>query len=68
MARLPLTFSEAEGHFCCLHLISSGNIACFNCSMFIHKSESTRGLWLKLYCQRWKTFQCHRQSRTLEKW
>jgi len=27
-----------------------------------------RRLWFKLYCQRWRTFQGHGQSRTLEKW
>jgi len=26
------------------------------------------GLWFKHYCQRWRTFQGRRQSRTLEKW
>jgi len=33
--------------------------------MFTHKLESTCSLWFKLYCQRWKTSECHRQSRTL---
>jgi len=32
--------------------------------MFSHKLESARVLWFKLYCQRWRTSQGHRQSHT----
>jgi len=28
----------------------------------------SHGLWFKPFCQRWRTSQGHRQSRTLEKW
>jgi len=46
MVQLPITLSEAEGHFCCFFtfVISIGNIACFNYSVFTHKLESARGL------------------------
>jgi len=47
---------------------SSRNIACFNYVVFTLKLESARGLWLKLYCQRWRTSQGPRQSCALEKW
>jgi len=33
------------------------NIACFNYSVNTHKLESARGLWFKLYGQRWRTSQ-----------
>jgi len=62
MPHLPMTLSEAEGHLCCSSSSSS------NYSVFTHKLESARILWFKLYCQRWRTSQSHRQSRTLEKW
>jgi len=67
-AQLPMTFSGAKSHFCCLKLRdthNSGNAACFNYSVFIHKLESAHSFWFKLYCQRWRTSQGHRQSRTL---
>jgi len=41
---------------------------CFNYSVFTHKLKSTCSLWFKLYCQRWRTSQGGRQSRTLETW
>jgi len=31
----------------------------FYCSVCIHKLESARGLWFKVYCQRWRTSQDH---------
>jgi len=37
-------------------------------SVFTHKLECVRRLWFKICCQRWRTSQGHRQSRTLEKW
>ena len=52
-------------NFCKTH--NSGN-KCFNYSVFTHKLVIVRGLWVKLYCQRWTTFQGHRRSHTLEKW
>jgi len=64
MAQLLMTLTEAEGHFlavlnlCITH--NSGNIACFNYSV-----KSAPGLWFKLYCQRWRTPQCHWQSHTV---
>jgi len=34
---------------------NSGNIVCFNYSVFTHKLECAPGLWFKCYCQRWRT-------------
>jgi len=34
----------------------------------VFKLESARSFWFKLYCQRWKTSQGHRQLRAVEKW
>jgi len=63
--------SEAEGQFCCLNLCNAhslGNIACFN-SVCLHINwKSHTALWFKLYCQRWRTPQGHKQSCILEKW
>jgi len=45
MVRLPITLSEAEGHFSVLNLCDTnnlGNIACFNYSVFTYKLETTR--------------------------
>jgi len=68
MAQFPVTSSEADGvTFAVLNLCNthnSGNVACFNYSMYRHKLESARGLWFRLYCQGWRTFQGHRQSPT----
>jgi len=36
--------------------------------MFTHKLESTRGLQFKLHCQKWRSFQDHRQLCSLQKW
>jgi len=36
--------------------------------MFTHKLESTHSLYVKLYCQKWRSSQCHRQSHLLQKW
>jgi len=47
MVQLPMTLSEAEGHFCCFKICNthnSGNIACYNYSVFTHKVESARDL------------------------
>jgi len=44
MARLSITLSEAECHFCCLNLCSthnSANIASF-CSVFLHTNWKAR--------------------------
>jgi len=46
---------------------NSENTSGFNYSVFTHKFESAHSLWFKLYCQRWRTSQGHRQSLTLEK-
>ena len=65
MARLPITLSEAEGHFCCLNLCNthnSGNIASL-LSVFTYKLESTRGFLprdvLLVQC---KARSCYRMS------
>jgi len=34
-------------------------------SVFANKLGSAHGLWFKLYCQRWRSYQGHGQSRTL---
>jgi len=36
--------------------------------LLTHKLNSAPSLWFKFYCQRWKTSQSHKQSRTLGKW
>jgi len=36
--------------------------------MFTHKLESARGLYFKLCCQKWKSSQGQKQSRSLQKW
>jgi len=70
MVQLPIIMLiEAEGHFCCFptcNTHNSGNIVCVY-SVFTHKLESAHDLWYNLYCQRWRTSQGHRRSRTLEK-
>jgi len=46
MARLPVTVSDAEGHFCCLNLCDThnlGNVPCFNYNVFTHKLEIACG-------------------------
>jgi len=60
MAQLKVTFAVLN--LCNAH--NSGNIACFNYSMFTRKLESALGLWFN--CQRWRTSQGHRQSHTLD--
>jgi len=59
--RLKVTFAVLN--LC--NIDNSGNIACFNYSVFTHKLEGTRSLWFKLYCQKW-TSQGHRQSCTVQ--
>jgi len=46
IAQLPMTVSEAVLNLCNIH--NSGNIACFNYSVFRHKFESACSLWFKL--------------------
>jgi len=52
MARLPMIMNGvtfAVLNFCNTH--NSGNVACFNYSVFTHKLKSALGLGFK-YCQR----------------
>ena len=47
MAQLPVTLNDAEVIFAVLNLCNahdSGNIACFNYSVFTHNLESACGL------------------------
>jgi len=55
--------SLSVSNHCSTH--NSGNIVYLNYSVFTQKLESTRGLWFKHYCQRWRTSQGHRQLHTL---
>jgi len=44
---IPVTFSEHEGHFCCLKLTSSNNSGCVahsDYSMFLHQLGNARGV------------------------
>jgi len=69
--RMTLSETELKVTFAVLNLCNnhnSGNIACFNCSVFTHKLESALCLWFKLHCQRWWTAEGPRQSHALEKW
>jgi len=62
-----MTLSEFEGHFCCLKFFVI-NKARFNYPYtYVYTwLQRAHGLWFKLHCQKWRSSQGHRQSRSLQ--
>jgi len=61
---MPMTSSDLKSAFAVQNLSNShtsGNVACINYDVFIHESESARGLWRQVSCRKRKTSQGHRR-------
>jgi len=64
--RWPSGSLKVTCHILC-NTNNSENLANFNFDVFIHKSKSAHNLRFNFYWRKWRTFQGHWQSRTMQK-